>query len=165
MSDLHKKSEELDGLSICDSHDNDPHALLEILHAYQGANGYLTDSALRTIAHALNISRAEIHGVVSFYHDFRRQAPANHSLKICRAEACQAVGCEELAAHAESRFETRTGSQSIDGQIDLQAVYCLGNCALGPSVMIDGELFGRVTPERLEQLTAARFGTKNGANE
>ncbi len=137
---------------ICGRHNNRPDALLEILHETQAAEGWLSDDALRTIADVLNISRAEIHGVVSFYHDYRRAAPAKHFIKICRAEACQAVGSEALAAHAEQKWNVSTGCKSADDLIGLEAVYCLGNCALGPSAMIDGELFGRVTPERLDAL-------------
>jgi len=142
---------------ICSRHENRPDTLLEILHDVQHTQGFIGDGALRTIADALNISRAEIHGVISFYHDYRREAPARHVVKICRAEACQAVGSEALAAYAEAKYGCVTGGKSPDGQIGLKAVYCLGNCALGPAVMIDDELYGRVTPERLDGLTAARL--------
>ena len=143
--------------SICDRHDNKPDALLEILHEAQEADGFMSDEALRTIADALNISRAEIHGVVSFYHDYLQEAPARHVVKICRAEACQAVGSEELAAKAEEALEVKTGAVSGDRRISIEAVYCLGNCALGPAAMIDGELYGRLTPERLEALVTERL--------
>ena len=142
---------------ICGRHSNQPDALLEILHETQEADGYLSDEALRTIADALNISRAEIHGVVSFYHDYRKSAPARHVVKLCRAEACQAVGSEGLAAQAEKTWNAKTGDVSADRKIGLEAVYCLGNCALGPAAMIDGELYGRMTPERLEALVAERL--------
>jgi len=135
---------------ICDAHANKPDALLEILHEVQLKCGFLSDDALRTIAHAVNISRAEIHGVVSFYHDYYRKAPAKHIVKLCRAEACQAVGSEALAAYAEEKFGCGSGEMSDDGEIGLEAVYCLGNCALGPAAMIDGELVGRVNRERLD---------------
>lgn len=154
MTALINKLEHEGARAICRRHDNKPDALLEILHQTQEIHECLSDGALRTIADALNISRAEIHGVVSFYHDYRRQAPAHHVVKICRAEACQAVGSEELAAKAEEVLQVKTGAISDDRRIGIEAVYCLGNCALGPAVMIDGALYGRVTPERLEALVA-----------
>lgn len=146
--------------AICGRHGNRPDALLEVLHEIQETDGYLSDEALRTIAEALNISRAEIHGVVSFYHDYRKSAPARYVVMLCRAEACQAVGSEALAAHAEEKWNVKTGEMSADRKIGLEAVYCLGNCALGPAAMIDGELFGRVTHERLDALVAARLDEK-----
>lgn len=152
MTALINKLEHEGARAICRRHDNKPDALLEILHETQEVHECLSDDALRTIADALNISRAEIHGVVSFYHDYRREPPARHTIKLCRAEACQAVGSEALAAHAEETWNTPTGGASPDNQIGLEAVYCLGNCALGPAAMINGELYGRVTPERLEAL-------------
>ncbi len=163
MAALINKLEHEGARAICSRHGNKPEALLEILHKTQQADSYLSDEALRTIADALNISRAEIHGVVSFYHDYRREAPADHIIRICRAEACQAVGSEALAAHAEEKWLTPTGGVSADRQIGLEAVYCLGNCALGPAAMVDGELHGRVTPERLETLVARRVDEAEGA--
>lgn len=130
---------------ICAQHGNRPDALIEILHAVQAAHGFLGDEALKAIAHALNISRAEIYGVVTFYHDFRREPPPKHSIKLCRAEACQAVGSEALARHAEARLETYAN-------VSLEAAYCLGNCALGPAALIDGELHARLTPATLDAL-------------
>ena len=132
---------------ICANHGNRPDALLEVLHDVQAADGYLTDEALVTIADALNISRAEIHGVVSFYHDYRRKPPAKHSLQLCRAEACQSVGSEKLAAYAEKSF-------AGNNDVDVMAVYCLGNCALGPAAMVDGRLQARMTNEKLDALVA-----------
>lgn len=128
---------------ICAQHENRPDALLEILHAVQAISGYLSDETLKGIAHALNISRAEIYGVVTFYHDFRREPAPPHIIKLCRAEACQAAGSEELARHAEARL---AGHPSVR----LQAVYCLGNCALGPAALVDGELRARLTPAALD---------------
>lgn len=149
--------------SICAGHNNKPDALLEILHETQAEFGYLTDDALRTIAHALNISRAEIHGVVTFYHDYRRAPPAAHSIKLCRAEACQAVGSEALAAYAEGKFSIRTGECSDDGRVTIEAVYCLGNCALGPSAMIDGSLYGRVSNDRFDELCKKHIADREQA--
>ena len=146
--------------SVCHDYGNKPDALLEILHGVQAESGYLSDGALRTIANQLNISRAEIHGVVSFYHDFRRDAPGKQVIKICRAEACQAVGCDDLISDAEKAFGVKLGDHGTD--VELKAVYCLGNCALGPAIMIDDELYGRVTIERLEKITA-QHAAKEGA--
>ncbi|GJL94185.1 MAG: NADH-quinone oxidoreductase subunit E [Hyphococcus sp.] len=143
---------------VCRAHNDRPDALLEILHETQKADGHLSDEALVTIADALNISRADIHGVVSFYHDYRREEPAQHQIQLCRAEACQAVGSEALAAHAEKKLDVATGEKTADNKIGLSAVYCLGNCALGPAAMIDGKLIGRMTPERLDVLIAKLMG-------
>lgn len=157
MAALIDKLEHEGARATCGRYGNMPDALLEILHEMQEAEGYLSDEALITIADALNISRAEVHGVVSFYHDYRRKPPAKHVVKLCRAEACQAVGSEVLAAHAEKKWKIKTGDVDADGNIGLEAVYCLGNCALGPAAMIDGDLHGRVTPERLDALLAGRI--------
>ena len=129
---------------ICAGHDDRLDALLEILHDTQHRFGYLSDEVLVEIADILNISRADIHGIVSFYDDFRREPPTGVCLKICRAEACQAVGGEALADCAKNR-----GVESHD-------VYCLGNCALGPAVMIDDELHGRVDAQKLDALLKER---------
>jgi len=129
---------------ICAGYKDRPDALLEVLHKAQHKFGYLSNEVLVEIADILNISRADIHGTVSFYDDFRREPPTGPCVKICRAEACQAVGGEVLAAHAKN-----TGIESHD-------VYCLGNCALGPAVMIDDELFGRVDTQKLDALLKER---------
>ncbi len=135
---------------ICAAHGDKPENLLEILHDVQAGAGFLSDAALRTIANVLNITRAEVHGVVSFYHDYKREAGAKLTLKICRAEACQAVGAEALIEQAEKKFGTKLGAKASD--IALEATYCLGNCALGPAVMIDEKLYGRVDIKRLVAL-------------
>lgn len=135
----------------CRDHGDKADELLEILHDVQHKKGYLSDGALRTIAHAVNISRAEIHGVVSFYHDYKREKQANQTIKICRAEACQAVGAEALIADAEAAFDTKLDASAKE--VALEATYCLGNCALGPAVMIDNELYGRVDIKRLKNLS------------
>ena len=122
----------------------------------QQAKGYLSDGALRTIADALNISRAEIHGVVTFYHDFKKKKGAKQTLKICRAEACQAVGANELIEQAEKHFKTTLDGESITTA--LEATYCLGNCALGPAVMVNNELYGRVDLDRLVEISNAHNG-------
>lgn len=137
---------------ICDRHQNKPDALIEILHDVQSADGFISDPALATIADALNISRAEAHGVISFYHDFRRKKPAQTALKICRAEACQAVGADDLAQYAEASLGVTFGDDKDNASIGLASVYCLGNCALGPAMMIDDKLYGRVTHDRFDEI-------------
>jgi formate dehydrogenase subunit gamma len=104
------------------------------------------------LADALNLSRAEVHGVVTFYHDFRREPAGRHVLKICRAEACQAMGGEALVARAEDRLGVACGSTSADGRVTLEPVYCLGLCATGPSAMVDGKVVGRLTARKLDAL-------------
>jgi formate dehydrogenase subunit gamma len=107
------------------------------------------------IADALNLSRAEVHGVMTFYHDFRSEPAGRTVVRICMAEACQSMGCRDLAAHAERRHGVALGDTSADRELTVEEVFCLGNCALSPAVMIDGALFGRVTPERFDDLVAA----------
>jgi formate dehydrogenase subunit gamma len=106
------------------------------------------------IARALNLSRAEVHGVVSFYHYFRQHEPGRHVVHVCRAEACQAMHCEQTEQHARRELGVDYGGTSADGLFTLEAAYCLGNCAAGPTVMVDEKLYGRVTPERLAAILA-----------
>jgi formate dehydrogenase subunit gamma len=127
----------------------DPAALLPIFHALQDRLGFVPLGTLPLIAKALNVSRADVYGTLTFYHDFRTSPPGRHVVKLCRAEACQAVGCERLAEEASAAWQVRFGGTSPDGQISLEPVYCLGNCALGPSALVDGRLLGRTTLERL----------------
>lgn len=134
---------------------NQPGALLPILHGVQEALGFVPPTAVAQIARALNLSRAEVHGVVSFYHDFRTAPPGRHVVRICRAEACQAMGASGVVAHAKSRLGIDFHQTTEDGEFTLEAVYCLGNCALSPAMMVDGEVHGRVTPERFDAVTAA----------
>ena len=129
-----------------------PGATLPILHALQDRFGYIDSAAVPLIADALNLSRAEIHGVVSFYHDFREAPAGAHRIQLCRAEACQSMGCRNLERHAEQRLGVAMGGTRGDGRATLDAVYCLGNCALSPAVMIDGELHGRVDAARFDEL-------------
>ena len=103
------------------------------------------------IAAALNLSRAEVHGVVSFYHHFREQPAGQHTIRLCRAEACQAMNGDALAAYASRRLGVAFGATREDGKVTLEAVYCLGNCACAPSAMIDGQLHGRVQPDTLAE--------------
>lgn len=132
-----------------------PGALLPILHAIQEELGFVPPAALGDIAAALNLSVADVHGVVTFYHDFRSAPPGAHVLKVCRAEACQAMGNAGLERHVAQR----TGVQDLhgttaDGQLTVEPVYCLGNCALSPAVQLDGRVHGKVTPARLDALLA-----------
>ena len=137
---------------ILASHAGQPGALLPILHAIQDTLGYVPPAQVGRIAQALNLSRADVHGVVSFYHYFRSTPPGRHVVQVCRSEACQAVQCRRTEAHARQRLGVEFGGTTPDGTFTLEAVYCLGNCAAGPSVMIDEQLYGRVTPERFDEL-------------
>jgi formate dehydrogenase subunit gamma len=131
-----------------------PGALLPILHAIQDKLGFVPKDAVPLIALELNLSRAEIHGVVSFYHYFRTERPGRHVFHLCRAEACQAVGAAQLESHAKRTLEVDFHGTTADGCITLEPVYCLGNCALGPSLLVDDRLKGRVTPQRFDEIVA-----------
>jgi formate dehydrogenase subunit gamma len=133
----------------------EPGPLLEILHVVQNELGCVPPEAVPQLAEALNLSRAEVHGVISFYHDFRKHAPGQHIVKICRAEACQSVGGRASEDRAKERLNAGFHETSADGRYTLEPVYCLGNCACAPSAMIDGKLHGRVTPKRFDQLIDA----------
>ena len=126
--------------------------LLPLLHAVQERLGFIDEADLPVIADVLNLSVAEVHGVVTFYRDFRRSAGGRTTIRICRAEACQAMGADELAAHACRRLGVRFGETTRDGAVSLDEVFCLGNCALGPAAQVDGRLHGRVTPTRFDAL-------------
>ena len=127
--------------------------MLPILHAVQDALGFVPEGAVSLIAHELNITRAEAHGVVSFYHYFRRTAPGRHVVYICRAEACQARGARALEAHAKKTLGIDFHETTSDGAVSLEAVYCLGNCGCGPSVLVDkDELHANVTPQSFDAL-------------
>jgi formate dehydrogenase subunit gamma len=127
--------------------------LLPVLHAVQNRLGYIAPRVVPLIAHELNLSRAEVHGVISFYHYFRQHAPGKCVIYVCRAEACQSVGARELEAHAKRALAVDFHGRSADGRYSLEPVYCLGNCACGPSMMIDRELHSHVTPDRFDELT------------
>ena len=129
-----------------------PGALLPILHAVQEALKHVPKDAVPLIARELNLSVAEVHGVVTFYHYFLQQRPGRHVVHLCRAEACQALGSVALEAHAKATLGVDFHGTTRDGAITLEPVYCLGNCALGPSMMIDQQLHGRVTPKRFDAL-------------
>ena len=130
-------------------------ALLPILHALQDSFGYVDPRAVPLVAKALQLSQAEILGVITFYHEFRSTPPGKHHLKLCRAEACQACGCEDLVDHLSQRHGLTPGQTSADGRLTVSEVYCLGNCALSPSLLFDGEPLGRVTPADLDRLIVA----------
>lgn len=137
------------------SHGALPGALLPVLHAIQDALGFIPPDAVPRIAHALNLSQAEVHGVITFYHDFRTAPPGRHVLKLCRAEACQAMGSEALAARLTRKLGIEWKQTSRDGAVTIEPVYCLGNCALSPALMIDGQLRGRITAEALDAIVDA----------
>ena len=134
------------------AHRDQPGALLPLLHAVQDALGHVPPTAVPIIAQALNLSRAEVHGVVSFYHDFRERPAGRRVVRVCRAEACQSMNSRALEEFVRGRLKLNFGETSADGRITLEPVYCLGNCALAPSLMVNGELHGRVTPESFGEL-------------
>jgi formate dehydrogenase subunit gamma len=135
-----------------------PGALLPILHAIQDRLGFVPPEAAKRVAEGLNLSHAEVQGVISFYHDFRAVPPGRHVVKICRAEACQSMGSVALEARLKARLGIDFGQTTPDGAITLEPVYCLGNCACSPALMIDHRLQGRVTEERLDALLAPLQG-------
>ena len=122
-----------------------PGALLPILHAIQDALGYVPAESVPAIANALRLSRAEVHGVISFYHYFRDTPPGKHTIHLCRAESCQAMGGKELENHIKNRLGIDFHETTADGQFSLEPVYCLGNCACSPAMQIGNEIYGRVT--------------------
>jgi formate dehydrogenase subunit gamma len=128
--------------------------LLPILHAVQHAFGFIPKSAVPTIAQALNLSRAEVHGVVTFYQDFRQTPPGRHVLRLCRAEACQARGAAAVEAKARELLSVEMDATTADGAVTLEAVYCLGLCASGPAAMLDDAPMARLNPQRIEALIA-----------
>jgi formate dehydrogenase subunit gamma len=135
-------------------HVHEPGPLLPILHAVQETFGHVPADAVPLIAEALNLSRAEVHGVVTFYHDFRSEPAGRRVLKLCRSEACQSMGAEALAEQAQARLATKLGSTTPDGRVTLEPIYCLGLCACAPAAMLDGELIGRLDAGRLDTLLA-----------
>jgi formate dehydrogenase subunit gamma len=127
-------------------------SLLPVLHAIQDRLGWVPPAVVPLLAGELNLSRAEVHGVLTFYHWFRQSPPGRHVVYLCRAEACQAVGAAALEAHAKRRLGVDFHGTTADGRFTLEPVYCLGNCACGPSVMVDRELHAQVTPARFDSL-------------
>jgi len=131
-----------------------PGPLLLVLHAIQDELGYIPADAVPAVAEGLNLSRAEVHGVLTFYHYFRQSPPGQHIVQLCRAESCQAMQAEQLAEHVQRRLDIGFHQTSADGRFSLEPVYCLGNCACSPAMMIDGHLYGRVSPARFDELLA-----------
>jgi formate dehydrogenase subunit gamma len=126
--------------------------LLPILHAIQAEFGYVPQDALPIIAQDLNLSRAEVHGVMSFYHDFRENPAGNHVLKLCRAESCKSMGADRVAAHAQKALGIEWHETTKDGKVTLEPVFCLGLCACGPAAIVDGKLVGRVDEARIDAI-------------
>jgi formate dehydrogenase subunit gamma len=135
-------------VAVCERYHRAPAALIEILHDLQAALGFIPDEVLPTIARELNIARAEVHGVRSFYHDFRSAPPPAITVKVCRAEACQSMGAEQSMTRLCGELGIKVGDTSPGG-IEVHPVYCLGNCALAPAAMVNGRLVGQAGPERL----------------
>ncbi|NNM05057.1 MAG: formate dehydrogenase subunit gamma [Gemmatimonadetes bacterium] len=137
---------------IISRHDARPEMLVQILHEFTEHFSWIPEDAIRQLAEELNLSRADVHGVVTFYHDFRTAPPGKQVIKICQAEACQAMGSADLTAHAEAVLGMKMNESSED--LTLEPIYCLGNCACSPSIMVDGDVFGRVDPTRFDQIVA-----------
>ena len=131
---------------IVEHYDGKPELLVQILQSIVQAEGWVSEDTIRHLAGELNLSRADVHGVVEYYHDFRTEKPGKHIVKICQAEACQAMGSRELTAHANG---------AVDSEVTLEAVYCLGNCACAPAVRVNGKTHGRVSTERIDMLVSS----------
>jgi formate dehydrogenase subunit gamma len=138
--------------SIVREHAGRPGALLPILHAIQDHLGYVPEESVPIIARELNLSRAEVHGVISFYHFYRTTAPGRQTVYVCRAEACQAMGSRSIEDHVREKLKVDFHETTADGRFSLEPVYCLGNCACSPAIMIDETVYGRVTPDKLDEL-------------
>jgi formate dehydrogenase subunit gamma len=146
---------------ICSRLKTVPGPLMPILHAVQDELGFVPHDAVPLIARELNLSIAEVHGVVTFYHYFRTDPGGRHVVHLCRAEACQSVGAAAVEAHAKRSLGVDFHGATSDGAIRLEPVYCLGNCALGPSIMIDDRLHGRVSPQRFDELMTSARSTED----
>jgi len=138
--------------AVIQEHAGQVGALMPVLHSLQQRMGHIPSQAIPMIARALNLSRAEVHGVMRFYHDFRSEPAGDHLIQLCRAEACQAMGSRELEAHVKSRLGIDYGETTADGRFTLDPVYCLGNCACTPSIRIDDTVHARVSTARFDQL-------------
>lgn len=128
--------------------------LLPLLHEIQHEIGYVDDGAVPIIARALNLSIADVHGVITFYHDFRRKPAGRHVVKLCRAESCQSRGGQAIEAAAADRLGVAMGRTRADGQVTLEAIYCLGLCAIGPNALVDGRPVARLDPAALDRIAA-----------
>lgn len=138
--------------AIADDLSSKPGPLLPILHAVQKEFSYVPPGAIEILADVLNLSRAEVHGVVTFYHLFRTSPPGRRTLYICRSEACQSMGSRALEAYAKRKLGVDYHGTTEDGSVSLEPIYCLGNCACSPAVMVDRTVYGRVTPDRLDEI-------------
>ena len=143
---------EAEATEIVRRHDGREGPLLPILHDLQAAFGHVPEPAIPLLAYALNITRAEVHGVVSFYHDFRRERAGRHVLKLCRAEACQSMDGEALARRMLDRFGLDWGGTTPDGRLTIEATYCLGLCASAPAAMLDGEPMARLNADAIDEI-------------
>ncbi len=132
-----------------------PEMLVQILNAFVDRFSYISEEAIRQIADEVNLSRADVHGVISYYHDHRTKPAGKRLIKICQAESCQAMGSDALTAHAEKALGLQMHSTSDDGELTLEPIYCLGNCACSPAVMIDNRVYGRVDAKRFDELMSA----------
>jgi formate dehydrogenase subunit gamma len=141
--------------AVVEAHRRDRGALMPILHDIQAEFGCIDQEIVPLVAAELNLSRADVHGVVSFYSDFRSEPPGRTTVRLCRAEACQSVGAERLVEHAQHVFATKIGQTSPDGTVSLEQVFCLGNCALGPAAQINGRMYGLLDEQRLDTIIAA----------
>ena len=144
--------------ALIDRKRDTPGATLPIMHDLQEHFGYIDAAAIPLIADALNISRAETLGVVSFYHDFRRAPVDGHALKLCRAESCQSMGCEDLVSHLELRHGIKVDDGDNPSGLHVETVYCLGNCALSPAALLDGAPVARLDRDRIDAIVAAAQG-------
>lgn len=140
-----------------------PGALINALHKLQETFGYIDEAAMPMLAKLFNISRAEVHGVTSFYHDFRRKKPGRFTIKVCQAEACQAMGSEALTSAIQQHLGCNFNETTQDGMFTLEKVYCLGNCACSPNIMVDKQTYGRVTEKSFKTLTSALAAQTSGA--
>lgn len=146
------KSEITEISAVLEDLKDKPGALLPVLHGIQDRLGYIPPDAVPLIAKELNLTRAEVHGVITFYHHFRSDAPGRHTVYVCQAESCQSMGSTALAESAKRDLGVDFHQTTGDSQFTLEPVYCLGNCALSPAVMVDGNVYGRVTPERFREV-------------
>ncbi len=154
MTSVYEPWDTARGAEIIAEHAQLEGATIVILHALQEAFGYVPEAAIPMVASALNLSRAEVHGVFTFYHDFRKKPAGRYVLKLCRAEACQAAGGDRLAARAEAKLGIALGDTTADERVTLEPIYCLGLCATAPSAMLDGRLVGRLDEKRIDALLA-----------
>lgn len=140
--------------TIADSLKDKPGALLPILHGIQDVLGYIPPDSVPVIAKVLNLSRAEVHGVISFYHYFRETPPGKHTIHLCRAESCQSMGSKKLEEHVKTKLGIDFHETTADGEFSLEPAYCLGNCACSPALQIGTDVYGRVSPELFDALIA-----------